>query len=54
MNNLMEIKTTKTSFLKMESELLIVGLFKDKKLSAEDYIHDAIEMIISALAKNKD
>ena len=35
MNNLMEIKTTKTSFLKMESELLIVGLFKDKKLNSE-------------------
>ena len=29
-------------------------IFKDSKLSAEDYIHDTIEMIISALTKNKD
>ena len=29
-------------------------IFKDKKLSAEDYIHDAIEMIVSALIKEKD
>ena len=43
MTNFMEIKTTKKSYRDIESDLLIVGLFKNNKLTPQLKSLDAVD-----------